>query len=301
MSGPVAGRPESDRDADPELVALLESPYETVAGTHRRLGELLAAFEARGDRRAAFLSVYVRTTGAVAARLERGGFTASDWMADYLVAFANRYREAVLAHETGDTEALAPAWRLAFRAADRGEASAVRLAALGVNAHVNHDLALALADVGLGTGDVRATRRADHRAVTEVIADLTGEVRAVLLARTDGAAQAPADERVAGAIAGCRERAWQTAVGLGSRLGVRQRAARWVNDTTARLGARLLLRAPLGGLLAGSEGPAEEARQDDRQDRPASRDTRAAGGVASRSQPTARSTEPTPSAGVCTD
>ncbi len=243
-------------DGDAELLALVATPYRSVAETRRRLRALLSAFEARDDRRADFLTVYVRTTEAVADRIERGGFTNPDWVADYLVAFANRYRRAVRADVVGDVSAVPPAWRLAFAAAERVDASAVRTAALGVNAHINHDLALALDEVGIATA--RETKRDDHRAVTDVIAGLAESVRSTLLARDDGAV-APSAGRVAAAIGGCRERAWQTAVALDSRLRVRRRLARWINRRTATVGARVVLRAPLTALLAdlpvGSDAP----------------------------------------------
>lgn len=247
MSACTDGRPAADRGADLALLSLVEAPYASVSDAKERLHELLAAFEARGDRRADFLSVYVRTTDAVADRIERGRFADSDWVADYLVAFANHYREAVLAHETGHMKHLPAAWRVAFRVADRGDASALRTAALGVNAHVNHDLALALDEVGVDAD--RHARRADHRAVTEIIAGLADGVRDALLARDGGDAPEPEPDQVAAAIGGCRERAWRTAVALNSRVAAHQRLARWTNAGTAAAGARLLRDAPLEALL----------------------------------------------------
>jgi hypothetical protein len=243
----TGGRSAAGRDVDLGLLALVEEPYASVADVRERLGELLSALRAREDRRADFLSVYVRTTEAVADRIERGRFADPDWVGDYLVAFANHYREAVLAHETGHVEHLPAAWRVAFRVADRGDASVLRTAALGVNAHVNHDLALALDDVGVAAD--RDARRADHRAVTEVIADLAPDVRETLLARDDGDAPAPAAEQVATVIGGCRRRAWQTAVALDARQGPRRRLERWANAATATAGARVLRDAPLANLL----------------------------------------------------
>lgn len=295
MSGTVTSRPAVDRDVDLELLSLLEAAYASVSETRKRLRALLSAFEARDDRRAAFLSVYVRTTESVAERIEREGFGDPDWVADYLVAFANRYREAVLAHETGHVDALPGAWRIAFRAADRGGASAVRLAALGVNAHVNHDLALALDDVGTATD--RPTRRADHRAVTEIIAGLAEDVRSQLLARDDDAVAPPA-EQVAAAVGGCRERAWGTAEALGSRLGVRRRVARWLNDATATVGARVLRDAPLDGLLAELSVEGDVAVGSDRREGPGSTSSAVdTGGVATPHQSSTSGPEPTPVTG----
>lgn len=295
MSGRAATRPTVDDGVDLQLLSLLEAPYGTVGETRDRLRDLLAAFEAREDRRADFLSVYVRTTEAVADRIDRDGFANPDWVGDYLVAFANRYREAVLAHETGHWDALPAGWRIAFRAADRGDASAVRLAALGVNAHVNHDLAYALDDAGIATD--RPTRRADHRTVTDIIAGHADDVRADLLAREDGASAAPDADLVAAAVAGCRERAWQTAAALGSRLGARRRVARWVNETTASVAARVLADAPLEDFLDQLPFDVDVTTSSrDRQDSPSAAVPKR--GVASSSQSTQSVVEATPIDGV---
>jgi hypothetical protein len=42
-------------------------------------------------------------TGAVADRIERGGFLGPDWVGRYLVEFANHYRRAVHDFERGPT------------------------------------------------------------------------------------------------------------------------------------------------------------------------------------------------------
>jgi len=239
-------RPVADeRPGDPELLALVSEPYTAADEVHRGLDALLSAFEAREDRRAVFLDIYARMTAAVGRRIERGAFADPDWVREYLVAFANRYRVAVRDFESGDVGALADPWYLAFEAAEPGDSLVLQDAMLGVNAHINYDLALALDDVGIGTD--RASKYADHCAIIDVIAGLVDEAQDALADRdADGLATLDSslgrlDEWLTVAtIDECRDSAWRTAVAMESRFQSRRRFARWFNDRTATGAAHLI-------------------------------------------------------------
>jgi len=148
------------------VVSLVEEPFGSVGETYRRLRGLERLFRSRGDRRAVFLTVHVRVTREVAARVERGEFENPAWVGDYLVTFADFYRRALLDFETGDVESIPEAWRPFFRAT-AADALVVQCAVLGINAHVNYDLALALRELGID-GD-RASKYHDHRRINEVL------------------------------------------------------------------------------------------------------------------------------------
>lgn len=237
--------PPHDRDGDPDLLALVEEPYTAVEETPEHLEALLRAFKARNDRRAIFLSIYARMTEAVARRVRRADFADPDWVGAYLVAFANLYREAVRDYETGALESLADPWLLAFEAAEGGESLVVQDAALGVNAHINYDLALALDEVGIEPD--RDTKYRDHREVTDVIRALVDEAQDALIAR-DADGLATVDESLGRldeqfcvfTIDECRDSAWRTAVAMNSRFRTRRRLARWINDVTATGAAYLI-------------------------------------------------------------
>lgn len=243
----VRARPDgrADPGSNPELLALVETPYTDVEEARDRLRALLSALEARNDRRAVFLTIYARMTAAVADRGRRGAFADPDWVGDYLVTFANLYREAVRDYGAGAVDALPEPWRLAFEAADRGDSLVVQNAALGVNAHINYDLAFALAEVGLEPD--RARKFEDHSAVTGVIDDLVDGTQASLAAR-DAEGIASVDAALAGldehllvvTIDECRDSAWRTARALGSRFPPRRRLARWINRKTATRVARFI-------------------------------------------------------------
>ncbi|WP_254279794.1 DUF5995 family protein [Haloarcula marina] len=246
-----------DGTGDPEILSLVANPYEDIEETHERLRALLSAFEARDDRRAVFLTIYARMTRAVAQGVDRGDFADPEWVAEYLVAFANLYRRAVYDYETGALDTLADPWRLAFEAADSGESLVVQDAMLGVNAHINYDLALALDAVG--TSPDRATKRADHDRVIGVIERLVDDAQVSLadrdaegLTALDGAL-GRLDERVTVFTIGeCRDSAWRTAVAMASRFRLRRRFARWHNATTSTGAARLVLSSYTSDRLHGT-------------------------------------------------
>jgi hypothetical protein len=241
------GRPQDrDREGDEEVLSLVEDPYDDPEETHRRLQGLLAAFERRDDRRAVFLTIYTGMTDEVACRIREGAYEDPDWVAEYLVAFANLYREAVHEYEAGQLEAVPDTWQVAFDAAERGDSLVLQDAALGVNAHINYDLALALDRVGVSPD--RETRYEDHAAVTDAIRDSVDEAQDSLAARdAEGLADVDAamgrlDEWLTVlTIDECRDSAWRTAVALDSNLWLRRRLARWINDVTATGAAHLVL------------------------------------------------------------
>ncbi|MDS0280540.1 DUF5995 family protein [Haloarcula onubensis] len=266
----AVGTPRSvpdERSGDPDLLALVAAPYTDVDAVHEGLGELLSAFEARDDRRAVFLGIYARMTAAVGRRIKRGAFADPAWVADYLVAFADRYRVAVRAFEAGDADALAEPWSLAFEAAERGDSLVLQDAMLGVNAHINYDLALALDDVGVGTD--RAAKYADHCAIIDVIAGLVDEAQDGLadrdadgLATLDSALGRFDEWLTVTTIDECRDSAWRTAVAMDSRFRTRRRLARWLNDRTATGAAHLIRGSQASGTVHGAlvdlEGSAGE-------------------------------------------
>lgn len=163
----VEGCLDAGGDADPAVLSLVAEPYETVEGTHRRLRALERLLREREDRRAVFLTVYARVTGEVAAAIERGAFEDPAWVADYLVRFADRYRQAAYDFETGRVTGLPTAWRLAFRAAQREDVHVLQHAVLGINAHVTFDLAFALLAAGVDAD--RPAKYRDHQRINLVL------------------------------------------------------------------------------------------------------------------------------------
>lgn len=256
------------REGDPELLALVEEPYADVGEARRRLQELLATFKLRNDRRAVFLSIYTEMTDAVARRVEQDTFADPSWVAEYLVAFANLYRKAVHDYELGDLSSLADPWQLAFEATEESDSLVLQDAMLGVNAHINYDLALAVDEAGIGPD--RESKYEDHCRITDVIADIIDDAQDLLIDSYGAENLDLVDESLGQldeqfsvlTIDQCRDSAWRTAIALNSRFGTRRRLARWINDVTSTGAAYLLLSTKtsdrLQNRLTALEGSAED-------------------------------------------
>src|SRR4029450_11047496 len=115
------------------------------AGSDGRLAPmegLLEPLEAAGAPGRFFLATYLRTTRAVAEELDRGGFRDPEWVERWDVAFADLYLDAV---ETAQAGGRPPEpWAVAFGAGDRDGLPPLRHVLLGMNAHINYDLAQSL-------------------------------------------------------------------------------------------------------------------------------------------------------------
>lgn len=140
------------------------------------------------------------------------------------VVFADYYFRAYDDWHGGTRDSVPPAWRIAFEAADeRGVTGAGNLL-LGINAHINHDLAFALAELlrahGLTTAE-GDSRKDDHDKVNEILRRVQQPLLAELARRFDPTiddAQVGGtgldDEALFQSIVVWRERAWRNAVRL---------------------------------------------------------------------------------------
>jgi Family of unknown function (DUF5995) len=135
---------------------------------------LLEALRAAGDQRRYFHATYQRTTIAVAERLRDGGFDDAGWVERWDVAFADLYLDALQAALAGRRPARP--WEVAFGAA--ADLPPLRHVLLGMNAHINYDLPQALlaviTDEEFADPVLLARRKADHRAIDEVLAARVG-------------------------------------------------------------------------------------------------------------------------------
>lgn len=167
------------REPDRQLLGLLDDPFETVDGTYDKLAETEQYLRERDDRRSVFLTVYTRMTDEVRAGIESGTFEDPDWSRRYLVAFANRYRRALVGFEHGEIATVPLAWRIGFTASVSDYTLLVQDALLGINAHINYDLTYTLRDVSIDPD--RLSKRADHRAINGVLARLVDTVQRALV------------------------------------------------------------------------------------------------------------------------
>lgn len=134
----------------------------TIATT---AGELRSIALAGTDARAYFAAMYARVTGRIAAAIDTGRFADGERMDAFATTFASYY--LVCARD----EVPSPrCWQASWDAASDGGLLITQHLLLGINAHVNHDLALAVVETAGSDGDL-ASVRPDFNAVNEVLAE----------------------------------------------------------------------------------------------------------------------------------
>ncbi|MFR9674158.1 DUF5995 family protein [Streptomyces sp. TR06-5] len=157
-------------------------PYGPMAGVVARMRAVHAGLPSH-DGVAVFNRMYLRVTVELARRLEAGGFTAREASADLAVRFADRYLRAV---EGFFDHGCGPAcWRPLFRSRGHPGVRPVQFALAGINAHIGHDLALALLDTCRARGARPALLERDFDRVGEVLAELEEAVREELMPGPD--------------------------------------------------------------------------------------------------------------------
>lgn len=153
----------------------LGSRYETIDDAEAGLSELENELRRRGDRRAVFVTAYLTITREIKGRIQQNWFEDCEWVARYLISFANLYRDALVAYEQGDLEKCPKPWQIAFDTAANGKGLVIQHLLLGVNAHINHDLPLALLEVTIDPE--RDVRYKDHTAVNTGLQHAVGALQ----------------------------------------------------------------------------------------------------------------------------
>jgi len=120
-----------------------------------------------------FASLYLRVTNTVRSLLGTGHFDDDARMERFDAGFAERYLIALRQHLANDP-AVTPAWAIAFDAAARTDLILVQHLLLGMNAHINFDLAQAAA--AACTGPLLAPLRDDFLKITDVLAGIVPTV-----------------------------------------------------------------------------------------------------------------------------
>ncbi|MBI3448906.1 MAG: hypothetical protein HY049_08340 [Acidobacteria bacterium] len=156
-------------------LALLSREYKSIEDVVRDLTVIEETLRTARDRRAVFVTAYVLISRDIRRRLASKAFQDGGWVERYAVAFANLYRRALFTFERGDLATVPKSWRISFRASSQGRALVLQDLVLGINAHVNHDLPVALREVTIDPD--RATRHADHTAINEALEKTTRPVR----------------------------------------------------------------------------------------------------------------------------
>jgi hypothetical protein len=145
-----------------------DAPVDSVAGAIARMEAIGAALPA-ADGLACFNRMYLDVTTQVNSQLGQGFFADPVFMTNLDVAFANLYFAA--ADCAADPATVPLAWRpLVERRAVAG-IEPVQFALAGMNAHINHDLPLAMVSTcaALGTAPGADPHFADYQKVDQLL------------------------------------------------------------------------------------------------------------------------------------
>ena len=194
--------------------------------------------------------LYLQVTQAVENRVAAGGFSNSAWLASLDVNFAALYFNALRAFLTG--QPCPGCWSAVFSRRNQTELARIQFALAGVNAHINHDLPLAI-DQTSRANNTRPTHGTpqynDYTSLNATLSTLIDEAKKTLHVRLLGDALPPVSH-VEDAIASwnlvaSREAAWNTAeiLWFEPRFLVPAHMA-ILSALTAFLGKTLLLPAP---------------------------------------------------------
>ena len=148
---------------------------------------LVHQWEQENDQRAIFLQCYSMMTQNMLDALDQGRFHDSDWVGNLLNHFAGYYFKSLEAYESPDLQTAA-VWHYAHNAAQEADAMAVQNLMLGVNAHINYDLVLALVDLLDSEWPrldeiVREARYEDYCLVNDIIGETIDNVQDLVLER----------------------------------------------------------------------------------------------------------------------
>jgi hypothetical protein len=202
------------------------------------------------DGLACFNRMYLLVTQAVGAKVGQGFFADPAFMEHLDVVFVNLYLGAIDGCRSQPSTACR-AWNALFSRRSDTKVAPLQFAFAGMNAHINHDLSLAVVTTckDLGTDPESGSHEADYEKVNQLLASLDQQVRQSfetgLILELDKQAAAPL-ENLAGnfGIDAARQTAWVNALALWHLRGigfVYNRYLDGIDRTAAFAGGALLI------------------------------------------------------------
>lgn len=234
---------------DPAIVAVLQNPPQTISDVLNRL-QAIAGICVDEDGLKWFNGLYLDVTKAVEDRVMAGGFADPSWLAQLDVQFAELYFAAVRCALTG--EPCPGCWRAMFSVRSNVQISRIQFALAGMNAHINHDLCVAIDATCKATTTAPqhgTTQYNDYRSVNRTLDGLIDEAKETLRVRLPGDA-IPGVAHLENLIAGwdvttARESAWMNAEHLWALPPLlRPGLMDMIDGFTATIGKALLVPVP---------------------------------------------------------
>jgi hypothetical protein len=199
----------------PDPAASGDGVVDPIKAVEARM-EAIAAPLPDSDGVARFNELYLAVTRAVAKEAGSEGYEDPAFISRLDVVFADLYFAAVQADADG--KAIPKAWEPLFEKRGTKGIAPLQFAIAGMNAHINHDLAVSLVDVcdewGIELDKATAQHR-DYLVVNKTLERVEGEIKARFATGVIGdidKVAGPLDDVVANwSVARARDNAWMTA------------------------------------------------------------------------------------------
>ncbi|WP_211206524.1 DUF5995 family protein [Aequorivita sublithincola] len=148
------------------------------------MGQYIEQWKSIKDSRLVFLNCYHLMSTNMVSAISNNEFHDTLWVNKLLRRFANYYFEGLICYDCG--EPTSKVWDNAHKATKNSNLSELQFLILGVNAHINYDLVLALHDLLKPEWNTlseiqRKQRYEDHRHVNHVIASTIDRVQDEIL------------------------------------------------------------------------------------------------------------------------
>ena len=200
---------------DASLLACLQTPPSAIAdvlSTMRAMDAILAD----GDGLKWFNWLYLQVTAGVDAQVSGGGYANPAFLAELDVQFARLYFDSL--RESLSGQPLPDCWGVLFSQRSDVSLGRIQFALAGINAHINHDLPMALVATCQGTKVAPAhgtSQYSDYTAVNSTLDSLVEAAKQTLHVRLLGEILPPVSALentiAAWSVTAAREAAWNNA------------------------------------------------------------------------------------------
>ena len=203
---------------DPAILAAVQTKPQNIGDVLRKM-QTIDATCADEDGLKWFNWLYMTVTEAIENKVAGGGFNDPAWLSELDVLFAGLYFDAVAAKLSGGN--CPDCWQAMLSVRNQVKIARIQFALAGMNAHINHDLPMAIISTcqAINTVPQHGTPQYnDYSSVNPTLDDLIDEAKQKLNVRLPGD-PLPAISHLEDLIATWdlstfREKAWDTAESL---------------------------------------------------------------------------------------
>jgi hypothetical protein len=203
---------------DPAILAALQVKPQNIADVFKVM-QTIDATCVNEDGLKWFNWLYMTVTEAIENKGAGGGFNDPAWLSELDVLFAGLYFDALAGELSGGS--CPECWKAMFSVRDQVKIARIQFALAGMNAHINHDLPMAIVSTCQATNTVPQHGTPQYNDYTSVNATLDGlidQAKKTLNVRLPGdplpAVSHLEDLLATWDLATFREKAWDTAQSL---------------------------------------------------------------------------------------